>query len=606
MGKQTINRRTFFKEISKTFTSTKYILKFVSVQKHGKKYMYLKFLFSLFGLLSTFIYTVFPGLIIKELTGHQRKQTLLLYLSILLFLPVCLKIIDRFSNKYIAQLSLSIQADLIKKFDMRMAMLDYETIEDSEFRDLQERIGGTYRNAHSVADCFIQCIISLLKLFTIFSIIASLNVSIIIIVFVVICFNVLITKHLNNLQYENKKELSKFDRYLGGLFYVFYDGNIAQELRLFNLADFFSNILYNKRTEANKIHLKNIKQKLNSEILFSITNFFQQAILYSYLIFKVLFHGLSIGDMTIQLSAVGQVGTLFNEMVRKILELERHSLIIQDIIFFEDIPLCQHQTGTKTPVFNNNSIIEFRNVSFKYPKSNQYVLKNFNLTIHGNERLCIVGSNGVGKTTFIKLLTRLYNPSEGEILLNGININEYEYIKYQRLFAPVLQNYALYWLTLRENIILSNEYSEKKLNKICEKCGLSSFLEKHSRGFDTPLLNAFNDGGIIPSGGESQRIAIARACYHGGEIFLLDEPTATLDPISEYEIYRQFNEMITNKCAILITHRLSAVQLVDKIALFHDGKVYEYGTHKELYKKKGIYTEMFDKQAQFYRDSEIK
>ena len=191
---------------------------------------------------------------------------------------------------------------------------------------------------------------------------------------------------------------------------------------------------------------------------------------------------------------------------------------------------------------------------------------------------------------------------KGEILLNGTNINEYDYTEYQRLFAPVFQDYVRYYFSLGTNIVLASQFDKDKLDKICQECGLTDLVNKLPKGYDTQVDKFIDEEGFEPSGGEDQRIAIARACYKGGEIYLLDEPTAAIDPMAEYEIYTQFNNMTKNKCAILITHRLSTVQLADKVAVFDNGSVVEYGTHKELYEKGGMYTEMFDKQAQFYRD----
>ena len=170
------------------------------------------------------------------------------------------------------------------------------------------------------------------------------------------------------------------------------------------------------------------------------------------------------------------------------------------------------------------------------------------------------------------------------------------------MIAPVFQDFCMYDFSIKENIVLADEFVAEKLDKVCDDNNLTELIEKLPKGYETYVGKTIDGNGFEPSGGEDQRIAIARACYHGGEIYILDEPTAALDPNAEYEIYTQFNRMITDKCAVLITHRLSAVQLADKVAVFDNGSVAEYGTHQELYSKGGIYTEMFDKQAQFYRD----
>jgi len=310
--------------------------------------------------------------------------------------------------------------------------------------------------------------------------------------------------------------------------------------------------------------------------------------------------------MTIYLTATQQFSGALQNIMSSYMNFSRNSLDVQELIDFMNIPLVQQNTGDKTPVFDKSSVIEFKDVSFKYPGSENYAMKNMSITIRGDEKLCIVGANGSGKSTFIKLLTRLYMPAEGEILLNGVNINEYDYIKYQRLFAPVFQDYSRFALSLKDNIVLTSEYNGERLEKIGEQSGLAPLVEKLPKGYDTQVSKQIDDAGFEPSGGEGQRIAIARAVYHGAPIYLLDEPTAALDPLAEYAIYTQFNEMISDKTAVLITHRLSAVQLADKVAVFDRGSLIEYGTHKELYDNGGIYTEMYKKQSEFFTNSNMQ
>lgn len=484
-------------------------------------------------------------------------------------------------------------------------MMDYETIEDPDIQAMSNRVFGTYSNATVIVDKLGAFISAAFSLVAIFSIIATINIFIIFIVIAVAVLNAFITKRLNQKQFVNRKELSKYDRYLNALLTVLHYISYAKEVRLFNLKSYFADMLFKKRTKANEIHQENMINNLHAQIYFSIINAAQQLVLYIYLIYKVIHDNLPIGSMSIYMSAVWPFSSSLGRFVNNYIDLSKNSLDVQELITFMNIPLKQYETGNKTPHFDAKSVIEFRHVSFQYPGSERYALKDMNIKFFGNEKLCIVGLNGSGKSTFIKLLTRLYFPTEGEILLNGININEYDYAEYQQLFSPVFQDFQLYGLSFAQNIVLADRYDKTRLDEVCAKCGLSSLVNNLPHGYETLVFKLFDDTGFEPSGGEGQRMAIARAIYHDAAVFLLDEPTAALDPFAEYDIYKQFHEVITDSAAIIITHRLSAVQLSDKIAVFHEGRLLEYGTHKELYANDGLYKEMFDKQGDFYKNESV-
>ena len=237
---------------------------------------------------------------------------------------------------------------------------------------------------------------------------------------------------------------------------------------------------------------------------------------------------------------------------------------------------------------------------FKYPRGEKYVLEDFSLCIEYGQTLCIVGDNGMGKSTFVKLLFGLYPIESGEILLCGRSIFEYDYAEYVKLFSAIFQEYVLYNVSVKDNIVLETHYDAERYDEALKRSRLSEVLDRFPKRDDSMMFKSLEEDGVFPSGGECQRMVLARALYRGGKIYILDEPTAYLDPDTEYEVYKQFHGLIKGKTALLITHRLSAVQLADKIAVFADGHVEEYGTHAELYARGGMYREMFDKQSEFY------
>lgn len=245
--------------------------------------------------------------------------------------------------------------------------------------------------------------------------------------------------------------------------------------------------------------------------------------------------------------------------------------------------------------------IEFRNVSFRYPGSKEYALKNFFMKLKVGERLAIVGKNGSGKTTMIKLLCRLYDPDEGEILLNGVNIKKYRHEEYAALFSVVFQDYTLFSLEIGENVAVSQKPDADRVRKCLQDSGFKERFDSLPKGMKTYLYKDYEDEGVEISGGEAQKLAMARALYKNAPFVLLDEPTAALDPVAESEIYTNFDKIVGNKTAVYISHRLSSCKFCDRIAVFKEGMLVQYGSHEELLlDADGEYAVMWNKQAMYY------
>jgi len=248
---------------------------------------------------------------------------------------------------------------------------------------------------------------------------------------------------------------------------------------------------------------------------------------------------------------------------------------------------------------DNEYKIEFRNVSFKYPGSDEYVIRNLSLELIVGQRMAVVGMNGSGKTTIIKLLCRLYDPTEGEITLNGVDIKKYDYSEYMNIFSVVFQDFKLFSFSLGQNIASDNDYNADKIDHCLSLSGMEERME--SMNHNTPLYKDYDDDGVEVSGGEAQKIAIARALYKDAPFFILDEPTAALDPIAEYEVYSKFNDIIGNKTAIFISHRLSSCRFCHDITVLHEGQIIQRGGHDELVAdESGKYFELWNAQAQYY------
>lgn len=246
-------------------------------------------------------------------------------------------------------------------------------------------------------------------------------------------------------------------------------------------------------------------------------------------------------------------------------------------------------------------VIEFRNVSFRYPGTKELVLDHVSLKIEPSEKIAVVGKNGSGKTTLVKLLCRLYEPEEGEILWNGKNSREYDLREWQKIFAIVFQDYSLLSLTLGQNVAASEQYETERAKEVLQLAGFGERLNKLKKGLETVVYPEYEQDGVSFSGGEEQKIAIARAIYKGGQICILDEPTAALDPVSESRVYESFDEIVKGKTAVYISHRLSSCKFSDRIFVLDNGKIAESGTHEALLSQNGLYAQLWQAQAQYYK-----
>lgn len=337
----------------------------------------------------------------------------------------------------------------------------------------------------------------------------------------------------------------------------------------------------------------------------SVVNFLKGLCIYGYLSYKLLTGTISIGDFTLLAGASNKLKDSLQGLLNQIQEVNRKLNFMREYVKFMDVEDA-HGVGTQTISDKTLPVIEFCNVSFRYPSMQEYILKDINITIPGGQHLSVVGLNGAGKTTFIKLLCRLYDVEKGEILLNGVNIQSYNYDDYIKQLAVVFQDFKMFALSMRDNIRMGDwEKEVHDMEKICELSGLAQKVTALPNGLDTQIYKYFDKEGITPSGGEMQKLAIARALYKDAPVVILDEPTAALDPVAEYDIYRHFDALIGGKTAIYISHRLSSCKFCDKIAVFAGNTIKEYGTHEELWNLSGgIYAEMFNAQARYYDDTD--
>ena len=326
-----------------------------------------------------------------------------------------------------------------------------------------------------------------------------------------------------------------------------------------------------------------------------------------FVVLKAYMGAFGVGSIVQYIGALGKLGTGLQDMMFVLADNEVYCGHLQGLFDYLDIPNHKYE-GTlpveKRAFCNDGDTdyeIEFCNVSFRYPGAEDYALRNLFLKFKIGERLAVVGKNGSGKTTCIKLLCRLYDPTEGEIRLNGVDIRKYDYDEYLSIFSVVFQDFKLFSFSLGQNVAAAMEYDKEKAEQCLKKAGLSGRLKTMPDGMDTPLYKDFETEGVEISGGEAQKVALARALYKDAPFIILDEPTAALDPVAEAEIYTKFNDLTGDKTAIYISHRLSSCRFCDEIAVFDNGAVVQRGSHENLMKEKdGLYHELWTAQAQYY------
>ncbi|WP_455718394.1 ABC transporter ATP-binding protein [Anaerosporobacter sp.] len=340
------------------------------------------------------------------------------------------------------------------------------------------------------------------------------------------------------------------------------------------------------------------------------TSFLNDSVLllaYLFVIVKTYVGAISIGAFTRYVGAVRQM----NSSLRSIIEEMNGFRLCQSYLsFYTDFLDKRNKLDTGSlPVEkcgNNEYEFEFHHVSFRYPECEDYILKDVSVKLDMKSRFAVVGRNGAGKTTFIKLLCRLYDVTEGKITLNGVDIREYDYGEYLNLFATVFQDFSLFSIPVKENVGGSKNIEEEKIWKVLECAGVKDRIDKMPNKLDTKLFHNAGEGEDI-SGGESQKIAIARALYKDAPFVILDEPTAALDPISEHEIYSRFNEMVHDKTSIYISHRMSSCRFCDDILVFDKGSLVQRGNHEALMKEQEkVYAKLWNAQARYYAGEEQK
>ena len=529
------------------------------------------------------------------------RQIIIICLSIYLTLQLATYLLDQFdsyvNNRYSDEL----------QFYIEMVMMEKTSRMDLSFFD-SAKMGDKVRHARSNFGIMTQMtwlvfdiVSALINVIATLIIVCTykwwLGLTTLVFLIPFMLYNKKRTDHKLEMEKEQLRDNRKKDYYRD----VFFNNDIQFEIKLNNIGSYFIDKykeLWQRLYQINKA--EDIKHNIINTLIM-IVNVSSEFFVLTVSVFDVLRRYIGIGDLQYNLSLVSRLRSQAQGLINNVNRFLNNNTRLIELQEFIDIKPEVEKNGTLKP--SKNPKIEFCNVSFRYPNAEQYVLEGCSFTIEPHEKIGLIGLNGAGKSTIIKLMFRFYDPEEGCINLDGVNLKEYDVYAVRKVFGVLFQDYVTYCLPLREIIALSDfgeRFNDAKLQKACDISGASEVIKDWGNGFDSVLGRYYADNGKDLSGGQWQLVGLARAYFKDSEYMILDEPSAALDPISENRIFEQLYRLSEDKSSVMISHRLSNITLADKILVVCDGHIIEQGTHFELIKKNGEYAHLFKLQASKY------
>lgn len=531
----------------------------------------------------------------------NSKQTVIVCLVIYLALQLATYLIDQFDNYVQDRYSDEL------KFYIEEQMMDKTSRMDLSFFD-SAKMGDKVRHARNnfltmmnmswlvfdIISAFINVVATLIIVCT-YKWWLGLVTLVLLIPFML--YNKKRTERKLQMEKEQLRDNRKKDYYRD----VFFNDNVQFEVKLNNIGSYF---IGKYKETWRKLYKINKTEDIRHNIintLIMIVNVSSEFLVLTVSVFDVVNKHIGIGDLQYNLSMVSRLRSQSQMLMNKVNKFLSDNARLIELQEFMEIKPEVEKSGTLKP--SNNPKIEFCNVSFRYPNAEQYVLKDCSFTIEPHEKIGLIGLNGAGKSTIIKLMFRFYDPEDGCITLDGVDLKEYDIYAVRKVFGVLFQDYVTYCLPLREIIALSDfdeRFNDEKLKKACDISGASEVIKDWENGYDSVLGRYYADNGKDLSGGQWQLVGLARAYFKDSEYMILDEPSAALDPISEDRIFEQLYHLSEGKSSVTISHRLSNTTLADKILVIGDGHIIEQGSHFELLKQNGKYAELFNLQASKY------
>lgn len=541
-------------------------------------------------------------------TVSELLITIIGFTLILVFLAMARQYID--SNILYGRITT--RSEIINLINTKCAETSYPNLGNEKFQTiLNKALPTTYSNS-SACEAIWKTICSflsnLLGLIIYAAILSTANVWILLLVTVTALVGYFVTNKLNSYGYNHREEEAKIDETLSYVRKTASETSFAKDVRIFGIKSWFTELYDKQCLLLEAFHRKCENVYIWGRVADLVLSFLRNAVAYAYFIALVLDGSIDVSMFILYFSTVGGFTDWVTGVLGDLTTMHRQCLELSNVIEILNYPeQFKFEDGSDVPVPADGKYeIVLDHVWFKYPSSDSYTLEDINLTLHAGEKLAVVGLNGAGKTTLVKLITGMEDPTEGRVLLNGVDIREFNRREYYKVFSAVFQNCVLWAGSVAENVAQTDhDIDYDKVNSCIEKAGLTEMVKGFKDGLEEKLNREVYEDAVNLSGGQTQKLMLARALYKDAPVIVLDEPTAALDPIAEADLYNKYNDMTVGRSSVYISHRLASTRFYDRIILIGDHKILEEGTHEQLLKQGGKYVELFEVQSKYYREGDI-
>lgn len=580
-----------------------------SAKQWNKWVCYFQFLDVVPNMAATFLGIWLPSLIVSELQGGVSLKALMASIIIVSLGMLISNVIDTGMTQYLYRNGLSLTLYYDKLSFEKIMKIDYDLLESKDVRKLVGNVWDTLRNEFVIRWSVTSMPVLIISAFS--SVLYGLllcrvNWILVLMLIITIGVNAFLLKQVRDAHGKSHEELSKYTKAVSYINRHAMERSDGKDIRIYQMQDWFltkyDDAISGMDHIYGKIHTQYFFRKFK-ELGFG---FIAELFSYGYLAYLLSERRLSVSEFVFSVGLVRTFLDNFSRLVYMVQNLNSIHAFLTYIRKLLDLPEKEEKEFFHTDR-TKGAEITFKDVSFRYPDADTEVLSNINITIRSNEKLALIGLNGAGKTTFVKLLCGFYKPTKGEIFVNGIPQSEYDRDEYVSLVSALFQDSMLFPVTVDENLTGSAQEQKdtKRLKYVLELSGFEERYESFPQGGETKMVREANENATDISGGEKQKLLFARALYKKAPLMILDEPTAALDPIAENELYLKYGEAAKNRTVVFISHRLSSTRFCDRIALLEGAQIIEEGTHEELILKNGRYAELFEMQSKYYREEEV-